>query len=426
MEKENQTLNDRTIILNMLHEGKLTREETEMLLTALDEIDDSQNKSESMDVLKEKHQKNKNDYSGINFNEKNWMGKEIKSTVEKVNAFIKNSIHFDSPFSIFAEKEEKIHNLQFDTTSVNTIELKNISGTITIIGSIDATEIIVEATVITRTGNINNTESFINQIVIESSLNEGILLITDKFEGQKTGHSWMVNYNIITPPDVNLDISSKSGDIDIENMIDGASLYTISGDIDIESCAGFFQSDTKSGDIQITNLNGESISRSFSGDIELEEITGDIQIENKSGDIALNKTNGDIKSSGISSDINIVEANGKIRSETKSGDITIEETISAGAKIETISGDQDIKIKPLTEAEIKCISVSGDVNLTVPEELTAEISISTISGEIKDEFDIEQEETNNRNSAFGKVGNSEISGKIIIETVSGDIFIKTE
>jgi DUF4097 and DUF4098 domain-containing protein YvlB len=83
-------------------------------------------------------------------------------------------------------------------------------------------------------------------------------------------------------------------------------------------------------------------------------------------------------------------------------------------------------INPAIEAEIRCVSVSGDIELTVPEEITAEISLSTVSGDIEDEFDMDHEKRNAGKSAFGKVGDSEISGKIVIETVSGDIRLETE
>ncbi len=173
MEQGNKTLKDREIILKMIHEGKLTREETEMLLNALDELDESQKKSESLPVIKEREKEHqhetKSDFSGFNFNDFNRIGKEIKSTVEKVNTYIKNSLHFDSPFGMFGEKEEKIHNLQFDAAGINTINLQNTSGTIEINGENDATEIIVEATVINKTGSSENTESIIDQIEIVSS-----------------------------------------------------------------------------------------------------------------------------------------------------------------------------------------------------------------------------------------------------------------
>jgi DUF4097 and DUF4098 domain-containing protein YvlB len=429
MEQGNKTLKDREIILKMLHEGKLTREETEMLLTALDELDESQKKSESLPVMKEREKEHqhetKSDFSGFNFNDFNWIGKEIKSTVEKVNTYIKNSLHFDSPFSMFGEKEEKIHNLQFDAAGINTINLQNTSGTIEINGENDATEIIVEATVINKTGSSENTESIIDQIEIVSSLDKGTLLLTDKFTGQRAGRSWMVNYIITTPSAVKLNITSKSGEINIENMSAGGSVSTFSGEIEIESCAGDFQTETKSGDILISTLNGECRGRSFSGDIEFEDINGDIQIQNRSGDIVINKINGNINTSSMSGDINIGTASGIIKIETKSGDITVKKTNSAIAIIKTVSGDQAIIINTPGKSEIRCVSVSGDIELTVHKGITAEISLSTVSGDIEDEFGLDQEKRNGGKSASGKVGDSEFSGKIVIETISGDISLET-
>lgn len=186
---------------------------------------------------------------------------------------------------------------------------------------------------------------------------------------------------IFVPTDVDLFVSTISGDINIEN---------ISGSLKVKSV---------SGDIEVKNIDGEIDLYSISGDIDVEEIKGNFKLNTKSGDINAKKIN---KSGFIKS---------------YSGDIEIKEGDLEKGYFSTFSGDISLLNISLKESiEIK--TISGDINLITPTK-DIDIIIDTKTGEGEIVYEGEKTKITKGEIGFG------LKDKILnIKTLSGNYKIE--
>lgn len=218
-------------------------------------------------------------------------------------------------------------------------------------------------------------ESHTNEIIVEiygDKKNQDDLKITtssNTLDLKQVGSSFCIGFCstgkiIVYVPnnlDVNLDLYSSSGDIDIFPDIINRNVKTIttSGDITLNYLiSGTIKS--TSGEIKITNINEGNISTT-SGDINIGSIN-----------------NGTIKSTSGEVYIDNLTSGAEIK--TTSGDIEINRfTINENTNITSTSGEVDIYL--LNEAFIEASTKSGDRNIKKSRG-EYELNISTTSGDI--------------------------------------------
>lgn len=201
-----------------------------------------------------------------------------------------------------------------------------------------------------------------------------------------------------------------------------------------------------SGDIFAKNYSLENVKMtSISGnievliinckDIKLETISGNINgmnlvaeksinVESISGEIIIkNTTSESIKSSTTSSDNKLIGIKSKaVDIGTISGNAELAGYVG-NINIETTSGDIRVENSELT-GDIFIDTVSGKIDLNIPEESNFELKVETISGKL---------DTSNLNISNVKIKDKKISGKkgtgeynVELKTVSGDVNIKEQ
>ena len=232
---------------------------------------------------------------------------------------------------------------KFDAKTVDSLELKNTSGKVTISGT-DGKEAIVNADKIKMDPDCKLTIEQRNSLIYLSVENESWL---------KRGQCW-VNFDIKIPKITSIDLKSGSGDTEINDTNGKVRFLTGSGHIRIKSQISSLEGRIGSGSIKVSGTVGNFEIRSGSGSIDLEGCTDEGDIQNGSGKISLKyskiKSGGELKIRSGSGDSTIyLPSDSKIATDfmVGSGRIANEfgDSENPVFKIAFKAGSGDLKIK---------------------------------------------------------------------------------
>lgn len=201
----------------------------------------------------------------------------------------------------------------------------------------------------------------------------------------------------------------------------------LSGDIDsdmdfiLEKDAEFAASST-SGDINLLKVEAKTVDiSSVSGDVEVEAITGDTSISTTSGDIDVSACIGNCEADTVSGDIDINSVTGKVDFSTTSGDVWARE-LSGGGRTSTVSGDVELYFTKLYE-NLSVSTTSGIINIYIPQDSAVDFEASTTSGDINTFFDDALSFNKKGNQASGTYGDGE-AVLLEVDSTSGDVDIR--
>ncbi|MBR6965914.1 MAG: DUF4097 family beta strand repeat protein [Clostridia bacterium] len=189
--------------------------------------------------------------------------------------------------------------------------------------------------------------------------------------------SWDVYIDLPAEALQEMDLNSKSGDIDVKAKLpERMNVHSMSGDVQVDAVggepAGQVSVGTMSGDITFEG-NADSIAvSSMSGDPEVRGIFRDAEIKSTSGDAELSGEAEQIRMSSVSGDVSIGLQNTTVRSiQARSTSGEVEITLAPGtdsvhAILSTVSGSARCGIPDSgtgAKLQIQANSVSGDVTI---------------------------------------------------------------
>ena len=238
---------EKTMILNMLKEGKISVEEAESLIDALGGSEEStQTRTEKEEL--------KFDLEGMKDGLKTGMkefAKSMEGTLKSVTEGLKNldlGNVISSAFGKFKASAEK--ELILSADGVQGLELRTGSGDFVVTGG-DTGDIIIQAVVTVRGADEEDAQARADEIELVHSLEDGTLKIKDSGASKNLTGPYSVDYRVTAPEHIDLNLQTMDGDITIKT-IDGASkLNTYSGDIHLKNCGTSVHANTKSGDIDV-------------------------------------------------------------------------------------------------------------------------------------------------------------------------------
>jgi hypothetical protein len=191
--------------------------------------------------------------------------------------------------------------------------------------------------------------------------------------------AYVKDFSVVIPSELNLDLSTSSGNIKASDIL------------------GTIKADVSSGDITLTG-EGFFTANNSSGDVDISTIAG-CDIDVSSGDVIA-------KSIGLS----------KINS--TSGDVEVKAVL--GTTVDATSGDVTVEILSDTAAftGIDIDATSGDTKILLPQGFSAWLTLEATSGDISING-------NNQSDRFTGAINGGIEDKrrIIVSVTSGDIDI---
>jgi DUF4097 and DUF4098 domain-containing protein YvlB len=235
--------------------------------------------------------------------------------------------------------------------------------------------------------------------------------IKERWHGRNSGGR--VSWTITVPAETEVEFSTASGDLSVENLNNVLEASTASGDVTIENSKGDIEVSTASGDIDISDSEGKLDFSTASGDIKSSGLGGELDFSTASGDIKIRGAEGSFDLSCASGD---VEASGII--------------IDDDSEFSTASGDVEVSLDKSSENDIDLSTASGDVTLDYNgNEIKGyfEFSAKKRSGRIRSPIDFDKEEVYGRNGdEYVRKSFTKGSGtpKIYISTASGRLTLK--
>ena len=236
------------------------------------------------------------------------------------------------------------------------------------------------------------------------------LIITDGKKKIRGKFEWFITM----PDDMDMNLTTGSGNIDIEGLNIDLKAISGSGNLDIKDASGYVTINIGSGNIDIVN---------YSGDFKGNAGSGNADIEGLEGSVALNCGSGNV---------DIIDANAQVSVNVGSGSIDAKNiTVAGKSGLNSGSGNVLLRLAATPTHDLSLNSGSGSATLDRNNhELNADIVMTTSkkSGDIVAPFDFDKtEEVNEGGSTMIRKSVSVGSGskvKISIGTGSGTARIR--
>lgn len=320
---------------------------------------------------------------------------------------------------------------EFPSETNPSLKVENISGEIKI-ESHPENKIIIDAFKVVEADNSDEAEKLAAQIEIVIEKHEEELEIKTQYPSLKSRSFWdrvfsfdwkssgYVDYRIMVPEKVRLDVSSISGEVKISNIAGEVEASSTSGDLWIKRITGALNLETTSGDVEVSMIEGDITVSGTSSDLEMFDIKGDVDISSTSGNVSAEGVVGSVQIDNTSGGLFLKRIGGNIEATTVSGSMVVEQ-IEGGLHLESSSGDIEVKTKILPRYEYFVETTSGSIRFLLPDDSDTEVKLETSSGSIGCKLPLTIS-TVSRNLLKGKLGQGGPSLKLI--TTSGDIELR--
>lgn len=231
--------------------------------------------------------------------------------------------------------------------------------------------------------------------------------ITVKIPSNNT--SWYGNdgsdLKVMVPKGSQVDISTVSTEVRLNNIRGGVDMSGVSGDVRIQNVSERLRVRNVSGEITISDVDTYARIKTVSGEIEARSVSGG----------AFHTVSGEILLRDVTDEIDV---------ESVSGDIEVIGSSIASARGHSVSGDIDLEIELIDEALVEFDSVSGSVRLQLDGKLNHKFDLETGSGSIRNRITSDKPKKSKyiRDEQLRfTVGKGE--GQINVSTRSGDISV---
>ncbi len=383
----------RTMILQMLAEGKITVEESERLLNALNKEDEVRNNYKSENKNQNNQSPNINVFPNIPFLEVTKLGMNIRDIAQTLHQTVQQTIKQVEPGrKELKEKMKEFGNWMEDVVETMAAELTNHSNLPVDCMSVDF--------IVPAPKGMENVKTFvIENIYGEIHVNEGPnfkLLVSGQISkhtiGEMQSSEWFTNKAIKIEEDkmfigfssnasvkgiIDLNITLPTGSRVICKTINSA--VSVKGSLDIEVIK------TISGNIRVDASNMQNT--------EVESVNGIIQLEKNKNMIAqINSTSGDILIRKCGLD--------KLKINSVNGDVFI--------------GESDIAL----ETDVKIITTAGDISVEKLNGPWKLVEATSRKGEIVVDWKGNSSPVNNQRLSIKSGGEG---ATIYSESVSGNI-----
>ncbi|HUX14022.1 MAG TPA: DUF4097 family beta strand repeat-containing protein [Spirochaetia bacterium] len=281
---------ERTMILKMLKDGKITLEEADALMEVIDDLErQPEGRSDSGPAAATSGSSDEGPKAGrgdewwdrlftrgpdIDFSDLN---RTFKETVGSIQASVEQAVAGIGNLNLAAEINRALGNIKAECVQEATapesdaavLRLKNRWGDIRIVGD-DSTAVRVRAHCTAWGGSQSDAEANLSHIKIEfESQGETLVLSTEK-KRQGIFDRIRIDYEVTVPRGTAVSLGTASGDISVLDVAASVSVASLSGSIRAQNIAGTQRYLTKSGDIELEMIDGEVKANSMSGDVRVQ------------------------------------------------------------------------------------------------------------------------------------------------------------
>jgi hypothetical protein len=251
------------------------------------------------------------------------------------------------------------------------------------------------------------------------------------------------DYSTITVRDVNqpVSINSTSATITVENAQGNATIHSDYSTITANSIAGMLEIRTKSGKIKARQVDGLSVDADYttveasevsgkaskeivvsgrSGSLRLEDAVGNLRVTDPYSNVDLRNIRGNVDLSSTSSRVTAEDVVGDWHSSTEYSSVTVQGLTAQRVWMFNKSNPIDVQLKT-APSNIEIKNEYGSVTVSMPPGFSGDVDLNASYGNIETNFSLDRKKSfgGAGGYAIGKVGSG--SGKISIETTSGNI-----
>jgi DUF4097 and DUF4098 domain-containing protein YvlB len=336
-----------------------------------------------------------------------------------------------SDSAVLAERHTFTFHKELRTGANPTLGVRNTSGEIRIESHPDD-KVIIDAFKVVEADDFERAKRIAEEIEVNIRDYDSQIEIKTRHPSRKSrrffkrffspGRNVMVyvDYHILVPEEIELEVHSTSGDVIISDISGGVEVRATSGDLSMKKMRGNLDLETTSGDAEVFDVEGDVAIRGTSSDLEMSDIKGDVEISSTSGETSVEDLTGSVRINKTSGDIYLEMMKGDIQASSSSGDLMIDQ-IEGGLDLETSSGDIEVKTRILPRCEYHVETSSGSVGFSLPENSDARLTLKTSSGDINTELPLTLHRIS-RNLLEGELGSG--GPEIHLVTSSGDIELR--
>jgi len=173
------------------------------------------------------------------------------------------------------------------------------------------------------------------------------------------------------------DISTAGGNINVGDINNNADISTAGGDIKVGSITGLADISTAGGNITVGSVNNLADISTAGGNISIGKIDGNADVSTAGGNISVDKVSGSAEISTAGGNVFLAGATGKVEANTGAGNIKLK-NIKGSIEANTGAGNIYAELIPDGSSNSELNSGIGNITLKVPESASITI-IATIN-----------------------------------------------
>jgi DUF4097 and DUF4098 domain-containing protein YvlB len=280
------------------------------------------------------------------------------------------------------------------------LELSNVAGDISIVGSADG-KVHIHGDVRVSGFGFGDPQKRLDDIVASPpvELRGDTLRI-----GKETTrlHNVSIAYAIEVPRDTAVNSASVSGSQSVRGVRGPVQAASVSGAVHGEDIGREVKLSSTSGTVSADNCGDDVRATSVSGSVTVTNAKGDVLAHSVSGNVEVKNPGGRVDTDSSSGSVQVRDSNGDVKAHATAGRVTVQGNPSGNSY-------WDLK------------TVSGSVDIAVPSSASFHLSAGAVSGQIRAQIPIMIEEQG-KHSLRAHMGDG--GGRVEIHTVSGAIEVQ--
>jgi DUF4097 and DUF4098 domain-containing protein YvlB len=148
---------------------------------------------------------------------------------------------------------------------------------------------------------------------------------------------------VACPDGADLDIRTKSADVQARGRYGAVEIKSASGDLSVDEAQ----------EVRV---------KTASGDVALDTVHGVAHVQSASGDLSVQRVGGDATVQLVSGDLWIRDAGASVHANTVSGDHRLDAVVSGSVEVQTVSGDVLVGVRRGSRVYIDANTISGSTN----------------------------------------------------------------
>jgi DUF4097 and DUF4098 domain-containing protein YvlB len=273
-------------------------------------------------------------------------------------------------------------------------------------------ELRIQATIHVSADSRSDASVLAERIQIDVQESPATIYVTTRYPdlGQRTSWrgrrdvSFSVDYELLVPDRLPVNVRNRFGDVDVSGMKGGGSIVNASGRVVTADGGGHYAIENRFGAIEATRLSGDVTIRGANGPVTANTITGAVNISNRFGYVNANTIRGDAVIVNANGSVGAASISGRADLSTRFGRIDAQ-GVKGGLRVLAANG------------AVKVADVDGPVYLKTS---FGPIDAERVRGELV------AENANGSVSAIGVGGAARVStsfGSVVLREVDGRVDI---